>query len=139
MIPKELDNLSEEESKKLLSTLEYIHSKVSDRFVYKADSLVWNKREHWENYEQIPDEGKIYGDCDCFAMACRKELRKLDLPSRLIFCLVSTTGHLVLECNGWILDNINSYVRANTSLAYTWVSMSGYERGDPWYIINPLP
>ncbi len=140
MEPKELLNLSPKEESQLYKQLESIHKSVKSRFVYATDQKVWNQREHWENYHQIPDNGDIIGDCDCFAMACRKECRKLSIPSRLIFCFVEDNGrrggHLVLSCKGWILDNRQWGVVGNTSLPYEWISMSGYERGGDWHIIK---
>lgn len=122
--------------KDLFDTLQDIFYNTKKRFKYTSDKVRWNMSEHWENYDQIPDTGYIYGDCDCFALACRKECRKLDIPSRLVFCKIKIEGkwvyHLVLECIGWVFDNNQYEIRSNQDLPYTWISMSGYERGDSW-------
>lgn len=122
------------------NALKAIHKSVYDRFVYSSDERVWNKSEHWENYNQIPDEGYIYGDCDCFALACRKECRKQNIPSRLVFCAVNVNGewigHLVLESDGWILENNQTTIKPSQDIDYAWLYISGYERGDPWRYIE---
>ena len=116
---------------------------IHRRFIYTPDEVVWNKEEHWENESQIPDEGPIYGDCDCFALACRKECRKLGIPSRLVFCAVEVrgdyVGHLVLESDGWILCNNQYDVMMSQDLNYLWLWISGYEKGDDWHVILDDP
>ncbi len=140
MKPEELKTLTSKGESQLYRELEAIHKRVKGRFEYETDSVVWDQQEHWENYHQIPEDGPIIGDCDCFAMACRKECRRAGIPSRLIFCFVETKGkrfgHLVLSCKGWILDNRQNGVISNTMLMYDWISMSGYERGDDWHTIK---
>lgn len=125
--------MTQDKNKKLLDK---IHHSIKKRFVYRRDYELWDKVEHWERYDQIPNTGIIHGDCDCFALACRKECRKLGIRSRLVYCKVGDTGHLVLESDGWILDNRYDQVVANTFLNYNWISISGYDRGDDWYIIT---
>ena len=73
MQPEDLDHLSIEDKEKLFSDLTSIFNNISLRFKYSSDLIEWNVRDHWENYDQIPEKGFIYGDCDCFALACRKE------------------------------------------------------------------
>lgn len=117
--------------------LENIFKQVKERFIYKKDIEVWDTIEHWESYKEIPDEGYIVGDCDCFALACRKECRKLNIPSRLVFCKVNINnlwlGHLVLESCGFIFDCNKNDVVSKNQLSYKWVSISGYASGDPWH------
>jgi predicted transglutaminase-like cysteine proteinase len=121
----------------LFIVLSEIHKNIKNRFIYKSDMDIWGKSEHWEGYDQIPDSGTIRGDCDCFAMACRKECRKLKIPSRLIHCLTENkVGHLVLSVDKWILDNRQDTVVEKESLGYySWIRASGYERGDKWHDI----
>jgi predicted transglutaminase-like cysteine proteinase len=122
----------------LYDALVGIHGNVKRRFIYKSDISLWKVPEHWENYDQIPDVGTIVGDCDCFAMACRKECRKLNIPSRLIHCLTEDkVGHLVLSVDKWILDNRQKCPVEKTDLddVYCWIKVSGYERGDKWHDI----
>ncbi len=122
----------------LYTALSEIHANVKRRFIYKSDMDIWGKSEHWESYDQIPDDGLIEGDCDCFTMACRKECRKLNIPSRLIHCLTENKiGHLVLSVDKWILDNRQDFVvkKENLDDYYSWIRASGYERGDKWHDI----
>lgn len=127
---------------KLYNILSTIHHSVYSRFKYVSDIKLWNKREHWEKYNEIPTEGIIEGDCDCFALACRRECRKLNIPSRLVYCTVLRSGkergHLVLESGGWILDNNHNQVMSNNQLDYTWKKISGFEIGDPWHNIETI-
>ena len=117
--------------------LKNIFKKIKNRFIYKKDIEVWDTMEHWESYKEIPEEGLIVGDCDCFALACRKECRKLNVPSRLVFCKVNVNGlwlgHLVLESFGFIFDCNRNDIISKQKLLYKWVSISGYESGDPWH------
>jgi predicted transglutaminase-like cysteine proteinase len=140
MLPQDLETLSKEKREILYNELSTIFNNISSRFMYAKDSVVWNVRDHWENYNQIPDRGTIVGDCDCFALACRKECRKNSIPSRLIFCKVAVfgefVGHLVLECAGFILDCNQTKVVSNLDLPYKWQEISGYERGDCWHAVS---
>jgi predicted transglutaminase-like cysteine proteinase len=127
--------------KDIKAVLDEIFSKTIRRFRYVKDIELWHKREHWESPEEIPDEGLLYGDCDCFALACRKECRKQNIQSRLVLCGVyngsKLTGHLVLEVQGWILCCRQIEVMPNVELEYEWISISGYKKGDPWRYIHP--
>lgn len=123
----------------MFRVLQDIHKRIKDRFVYKSDISVWGKSEHWERYDQIPEVGLIIGDCDCFALACRRECRKQGISSRLVYCKTETgEGHLVLSADIYILDNRLDFVVKKSALDgfYTWFKISGYEKGDPWYTIK---
>jgi predicted transglutaminase-like cysteine proteinase len=107
-------------------------------FEYAKDIDVYNVLEHWEDPTQIRkqlDEGKIVGDCDNFALACRYLLNQANIPNRLVMCSVEGEGHLVCEVDGWILDNRQTRVRSWGELNYTWLKISGYKAGDPWHEI----
>jgi len=115
--------------------IEKIHRNIKSRFIYQSDIEVWGTLEHWERYDQIPDDGDIIGDCDCFALACRKECRKLDIPSRLVHVITETNeGHLVLAVDEWILDNRMGKVVTKQYLdsMYLWIGISSYQKGGPW-------
>ena len=74
-------------------------------------------------------------DCDGFCLACRTLLRQQGIPSRLVYCEVEGLGHLVVEVDGWILDNRQKTVVSNTIPGlnhYRWLRISGFEPGDPW-------
>ena len=117
-----------------VNQLKIIHKSVFDRFTYVSDKKMWGKDEYWESPSEIPDGNKdIRGDCDTFALACRKECRKLGIPSRLVFCYTeSEIGHLVLEVDGWIFDNRHAQLISRDVLPYRWIRISGYNKGDPW-------
>ncbi|MBW2941921.1 hypothetical protein [Zhongshania aquimaris] len=109
--------------------LQYIHRIVSEHFVQNSDI-----GERWD----MPPDGYtghqwLRDDCDGFCLACRALLRNMDIPSRLVYCELGSSGHLVVEVQGWILDLRQNDVVANTLLPhYRWLRISGYEAGDPW-------
>ena len=111
--------------------LDNIFQLVMSRFEYTADL-----REHWASSDELDDE-TLRDDCDGFALACRKICREMGIESRLVYCKTETGGgHLVLEHEGWILDNRQDRVKSRSMLPYTWISMSGYNKGDPWHKIT---
>lgn len=117
-----------------------IHRKVLKNFTYKTDKKQYDTIEKWvEQPESYDGSQDVIGDCEDFALACRKLLRDLKIPSRLVYCLDETgAGHLVLESKGFILDNRQTRVVTNTFLkrkGYKFLKISGYEAGDPWYNI----
>lgn len=113
----------------LVDTLEDIHRKVRDNFIEitEADEEWTMPPEDYDGSQTLTD------DCDGFCLACRTLLRKADIPSRLVYCEIGKSGHLVVEVNGWILDNRQRVVMPNTLLKdYVWLAISGYQAGDPW-------
>lgn len=117
-------------AKKLLTELRKIHKSIHTGFEYVTDLQQYNFPEVWK----IPDNPyKIKGDCEDFALGCRKLCRSIGLPTRLVICLTETgEGHCVLECNGWILDNRYKKVMNRNRVNYTWKIISGFEAGEPW-------
>jgi predicted transglutaminase-like cysteine proteinase len=115
----------------LIAKLNSIHSRVKFGFEYRTDLEQYDDVEHWV----IPDDVEsVTGDCEDFALACRKLCRQKGIPSRLVFCKTETgEAHLVLECRGYILDNRYDRVRTNNSLDYQWIKISGYEAGEDWH------
>lgn len=118
-------------SEQTLQHLKSVYFQVKKHFREKPD-----RGEHWQmppgnyNGSQI-----ISDDCDGFCLACRALLRRRQIPSRLVYCEIEGTGHLVVEAQGWILDNRQRTVVANTLLSalnYRWLMISGFNPGDPW-------
>lgn len=123
----------------LLDTLNKIHYKVSSKFTYETDQDQYGVAEKWvmpgpEFTGGIP----VTGDCEDFALACRKLCRDAGIRSRLVLCLLEGEGHCVLEVDGWILCNNQSSVRSRDNLTgeYQWWAISGYEPGDEWRLIT---
>lgn len=126
------------EANSIYERLVPIHRVVTNNFTYKSDREVFGVDEYWDFPEALYDgTSPVVGDCDDFAIACRKLIRDAGMDSRLVFCQVETGEyHLVCECHGWILDNRypsgvipNSHPFFN---GYKWLRISGYEPGDPW-------
>ena len=104
------------------------------RFIYRSDTLNWDKLEHWESEKEIPDRGIFYGDCDSFALAIRKYLRREGInDSRLVFCQTETGGyHLIIDWQGWLLDNRYDYPVTRDEIDYKFIKISGFNKGDNW-------
>jgi predicted transglutaminase-like cysteine proteinase len=122
---------------RLLITLKRIHRKVLDRFTYKTDLEQYGENEKWV----MPDSIRVVGDCEDFALACRRLCREEGINnSRLVVCTVETgEGHCVLEVDGWILDNRCQRVVSRDFLenkGYKWLAISGYSPGDDWHNIE---
>lgn len=123
---------------KLLRKLKKIHGSVFAKFEYKTDLEQFNSIERWV---MPPDafngKTKITGDCEDFALACRKLCREQNIKSRLVVCITEQgEGHCVLECSGYILDNRYNSVKTNTQLKYDWLYISDFEKGGEWRKIN---
>lgn len=133
----------------LWGILQGVHSWAHLHFQYVPDEDRWTKdfawnNDHWETREELYNDikvnGYVSGDCDAFAMLCWMELRRIGMNSRLVVCLAENGGgHLVCECQGWILDNRYKVVVSNVELektGYKWLSISGYNPGEQWYQIK---
>ncbi|PCK07050.1 MAG: hypothetical protein COA42_16310 [Alteromonadaceae bacterium] len=116
------------------STLISIHKAVLTHFKEKPDrGEQWTMPPASYNGTQT-----IADDCDGFCLAVRQLLRQRNIPSRLVYCEIKGVGHLVVEAKGWILDNRQKSVMANTlltALGYEFKRISGFNPGDPWYEI----
>lgn len=121
----------------LKKTLGRIHNQVFSGFIYKTDKENYGELEYWAMPKDSIRSNGIVGDCEDFALFCRKLCREEDLKTRLVLCLTEDDeGHLVLECEGWILDNRQHGVVKRQDLPYTWIRISGYEPGDDWHDID---
>lgn len=128
-------------NQQLLDQLETIHKDVFGKFKYEFDKDQYGMVEKWV----MPEEGfdgsqRIVGDCEDFALACRKLCRDRGIEkTRLVVCMTETNeGHCVLEVNGWILDNRYRRVMSRDELdreGYRWIAISGYNPGDDWHKI----
>ena len=122
--------------------LQAISDYVNWRFNYTSDIEQRGVPEHWvssDELESLDDAEKrtFKDDCDGYALACRYQCRKVSIPNRLVFCQTETGEyHLVLEVEGWILDNRRRWVIARHETGYRWISISGYEKGDPWHRVH---
>ncbi len=114
----------------LLQRLKEIHGIVLDNFVSVTEATeLWTMPpESYDGSQTIRD------DCDGFCLACRVLLRRQNIPNRLVYCEIGKVGHLVVEVEGWILDNLQKVVVPNTLLSdYKWLRISGFEAGDIWH------
>jgi predicted transglutaminase-like cysteine proteinase len=118
-----------------------IHKKVFSNFSYMTDLKQHGVEENWT----MPDityngSQRFTGDCEDFALACRKLIREAGIKSRLVYCTVEDgEGHCVLEVNGYILDNRQHNLVSNRTLVkkgYNFIAISGYESKDTWRKLN---
>ena len=120
--------------KEIKEKLDDIHWRVYRGFDYEYDEDQYGKKEYWTMPEDVDE---VTGDCEDFALACRVLCREANIPTRLVICKTETGGmHCVLEHNGWILDNRYKHVMNRDKLDYTWIAISGFEPGDPWFTIK---
>ena len=118
--------------------LNKIFNLVKKNFTYDYDSSVYGVDEKWS----VPDEtydgtSKFKGDCEDFALACRKLCRDEGLDTRLVVCNTKAGLHCVLECEGWILDcSSDSVLNRDSYHDYKWLYISGYQPGDRWHRIE---
>lgn len=116
-----------------------VHARVFKMFTYKTDAEKYRVLEHWADVTELKEQlqaGKLIGDCDDFALACRHLLNEAGIPNRLVFCVVEGEGHLVCEAEGYVLDNRQTeVVRVDRLPDYEFIKMSGYKKGDPWTLI----
>jgi predicted transglutaminase-like cysteine proteinase len=122
----------------LKEQLSDIHKKVFESFKYVTDKKQYGQEEKWSVPPEFKEGMTFRGDCDDFAMMCRKLVREAGIEeSRLLVCYDETgEGHLVLEVKGYVLDNRSRKLETKDSLTktgYKWVAISGYNPGDQWY------
>jgi predicted transglutaminase-like cysteine proteinase len=123
------------DDKQLVTLLNRVHSTVSSHFVEvtEAEELWSMPPDFYDGTQTLRD------DCDGFCLACRVLLRQQNIPNRLVYCEIESQGHLVVEVNGWVLDNRQKIVVPNTLLSdYQWLRISGFEAGDAWHAILPV-
>ncbi len=114
---------------------------VKNHFVFVEDRGLEKWKMPPEDYNGMQT---IRDDCDGFCLACRSLLRDADISNRLVYCeweeRGETYGHLVVEVEGWILDNRQDHVVPNSFVYdYRWLRISGYEPGDKWREIIDHP
>ncbi len=113
------------------------HRRVQQGFTYVSDEKQYGEIEYWV----MPDDVEgVTGDCEDFALAVRKICDDAGIKTRLVFCTLDGGGHIVLAHEGHISD-CNLFVvhrrdqlekEPDTFGTYKWLSISGYERGEPW-------
>ncbi len=113
----------------LWGDLTKIHGDLKQRFVYVSDRDRYGKSEYWArpNESEAPD-GKIYGDCEDFALAAQQKCLEAGIQhSRLVVCRVPEGGgHCVLEVEGFILDNRMKGVVSHKDLDYKWLKIQDH-------------
>lgn len=125
----------------LFNQLTHILDKVSKGFTYETDQEQYGMSEKWVMPSaSFTGNVPVTGDCEDFALACRKLCRNIGLQTRLVICTLNGEGHCVLECNGWILDNNHNRVATRDELQkneqYVWYYISGYNPRDDWHMIS---
>jgi predicted transglutaminase-like cysteine proteinase len=117
-----------------MKSLAEIHKRVLSGFKYVTDLNKHGVVEDWRFPENIDS---VTGDCDDFAIACRK-LVKETTPhtSRLVVCTTEQgEWHLVCAVGQYILDNRQKSVVTKELLerrGYKFMYVSGLNPGDEW-------
>jgi predicted transglutaminase-like cysteine proteinase len=125
-------------------TLADIHKKVFNHFTYETDQDHYGVLEKWVMpVDAFKGITPFIGDCEDYALACRKlcnESVNPLLPSRLVVCSIGGEGHCVLECQGWIMCCNQPELMSRDDLekkqGYTWLYISGFHPNDSWHRIT---
>lgn len=116
--------------------LDSIMSRMAKGFTYETDQEQYGVEEKWV----MPSSQSLtmVGDCEDFALACRKLCRAENIQTRLVVCTVDGVGHCVLEASGWILDCNYDEAKSRDELekqGYVWYYISGFNPRDDWRMI----
>lgn len=121
-----------------------VHREMKRRLDATPDQLQYLVPDYWATFQELQEQIRKSGwrfkdDCDGAAAFCRGRLTELKIPSRYVLCLTETGDwHLVVEHGGWVLDNrFDSIMRRQDleKIGYKFVSMSGFNKGDPWHLV----
>lgn len=131
-------------NKKKIKLLKRIFETAIYSFDYITDQEQFGKIEHW-NCPVLDGRGRIQGDCEDFALYCRKLCREAEFKTELVYCLIEPPtfgngprGHMVLHIEGQIMDNRRMFLTTVSKLkgqGYEFIAMSGQLPGDPWHYI----
>jgi len=99
----------------MLKQLQAVLDRAHRGHVYVGDRVLHQVAEHWA--------AGLIGDCEDFALWCRRELAEQGIASDLILCRTEAgEGHLVCSVDGYILDNRHKWVMRRDDLRYAWLS-----------------
>jgi predicted transglutaminase-like cysteine proteinase len=131
--------------------VEDVFYEILDNFTWTPDTEAWRLKcvngDYWASEDEIKDayrNGRYYDDCDGFVELVRSELKRQDIRSRAVFCLVPTndgtlSGHLVcLTEDNRVLDCRQRVVCYPEDCGYTFISMSDFEDGKVWHAIKTI-
>lgn len=100
------------------------HGKAYKLFNYKSDEYITGKSDSWIILDEVRP---VTGDCEDFAILARQILKEGGITdTRFVVAKVGKTFHLVLEYQGWILDNRKKEVVTKSDLNYKWFSIQDY-------------
>jgi predicted transglutaminase-like cysteine proteinase len=116
----------------LIKELQKVLDRIARKYSPQANCTLYDDDDYWATVEESTRGDRIVGDCEDFAIQVRQELGEMDIPSRLVLCRMGHEYHLVVEVDGWILDNRHVWVIPRDELDYEWIKISGYCAGEPW-------
>lgn len=117
-------DIQERDQMKLLNKI----NQQVNRTVKKAnDSDLYGQEEYWALPRLV--DGKLYGDCEDFALEKRRQLIAAGVPESALSLAVAVTargeGHAVLmvstKSGDWVLDNLTPWATPWADLNYHWV------------------
>ncbi|RRN64734.1 transglutaminase-like cysteine peptidase [Caulobacter sp. 602-1] len=103
-------------------------NQLVNRTVKKATDLeLYGQPEYWSLPRQV--NGKLYGDCEDYALEKRRQLIAAGVPETALSMAVAFTArgesHAVLmvslESGDWVLDNLTPWATPWEDLNYRWV------------------
>ena len=110
-----------------LKLLNQVNQSVN-REVKKASDLdLYGQPEYWALPRMV--DGKLYGDCEDYALEKRRQLIAAGVPASALSLAVAVTargeGHAVLmislKSGDWVLDNLTPWATPWEDLNYHWV------------------
>jgi len=110
-----------------LKLLNQVNQSVN-REVKKASDLdLYGQPEYWSLPRMV--DGKLYGDCEDYALEKRRQLLAAGVPASALSLAVAVTargeGHAVLmislKSGDWVLDNLTPWATPWEDLNYHWV------------------
>lgn len=125
--PKAVPTWYDHDERDQMKLLNKVNQQVN-RDVRKAnDSDLYGQEEYWALPRLV--DGKLYGDCEDFALEKRRQLIAAGVPESSLSLAVAITargeGHAVLmvslKSGDWVLDNLTPWATPWADLNYRWV------------------
>ena len=132
-----------------LNVAKKVHRELIDKFTYVSDIEKYGNDEFWTNTEVARRtllgaiiSARYFGDCEDYAILCRKRLREKGYNSRLIYSETSKgTFHVFCLVGNMVLDVRHKWLMSLTDILEDGDVLhvaSGFEPRDPWRAIVGL-
>lgn len=100
----------------LLAILQKVQDSALESHVYVTDKTQYDIDDYWEL--------SLKGDCEDYALWIQQELKQYGIESDLVIADITRDGekysHVVVNVNGWIIDNRTDRVLPRYDVKYDW-------------------